>query len=72
MFLIFGKPPRLAEPLCAAHDLGNATYSITFSQWVSEETVLRTYRAIQSAFRRSPGDKTLTQERLMPGLLAGD
>ncbi len=59
VFLISGRPPRLAEPLSAAHNVGNETYSITFSLWVSEETVLRAYRTIQSAHRRPPGGKTL-------------
>lgn len=59
VFLVSGRPPQLAEPLCAAVDMGNATYSITFSPWVSEETILRVYHFIQNSHRRPPGDKTL-------------
>lgn len=59
VFAVSGRPPRLAEPLSAAMDMGHATYSITFSPWVSEETVLRTYRTIMSRHRRLPGEKTL-------------
>jgi hypothetical protein len=59
VFLISGRPPRLAEPLRAAQDDANAAYSITFSPWISEETVLQAYRAIQSSFHRPPGDKTV-------------
>jgi hypothetical protein len=59
VFLITGRPPRLAEPLRATHDDANATYSITFSPWISEETVVQAYRAIQSSFHRPPGDKTV-------------
>jgi hypothetical protein len=59
VFVISGRPPRLAEPLSAAMDMGNATYSITFSPWVSEEAVVRAYRATQGFHRRSSGDKTI-------------
>jgi hypothetical protein len=59
VFLISGRPPRLAEPLRAAQDDANAAYSITFSPWISEETVVRAYRKIKSLHRRQPGDKTL-------------
>jgi hypothetical protein len=59
VFLISGRPPRLAEPLRATQDDANAAYSITFSPWISEETVVRAYRNIQSLHRRPPGDKTL-------------
>jgi hypothetical protein len=59
LFLIYGRPPRLVEPLRAAQDMELATYSITFSSWVSEESVLRAYRTIQLAHRRPPGDKTI-------------
>ena len=59
VFLVSGRPPRLAEPLSAAINEGNATFSITFSPWVSEETVLRAYRAFQSFHRQPPGGKTL-------------
>ena len=45
----------MAESLRTVHELGNVTCSITFSQLGSEKTVLRTHRAIQPAFRRSPG-----------------
>ena len=59
VFLVSGRPPRLAEPLSAAHDqryLGH--YSITYVPWVSEETVVRAYRATQFS-RQSPRDKTV-------------
>ena len=59
VFLISGRPPRLAEPLRATQDDANAAYSITFSPWISEETVVRAYRNIKSLHRRQPGDKTL-------------
>lgn len=59
MFVVSGRPPRLAEPLSAVMDMGRATYSITFSPWVAEETVLRAYRTLISRHRRSPGDKTV-------------
>jgi hypothetical protein len=59
VFLISGRPPRLAEPLRASNDDGSATYSITFSPWVSEDTIVRAYRTIQKLHRQPPGDKTL-------------
>jgi hypothetical protein len=63
VFLISGRPPRIAEPLSATFDMANATYSITFQPWVSEKTVLRAYRVVtQPAYRaayRLPGDKTI-------------
>lgn len=59
VFVISGRPPRLAEPLSAAMNMGNATYSITFSPWVSEATVVRAYRTVISRHRRLPGDKTI-------------
>ena len=59
VFLITGRPPRLVEPLRAAQDDANAAYSITFSPWISEETVVQAYRAIQSSFQRPPRDKTV-------------
>ena len=59
VFLISGRPPRLAEPLRATQDDANAAYSITFSPWISEETVVRAYRKVKSLHRRQPGDKTL-------------
>jgi hypothetical protein len=59
VFLISGRPPRLAEPLRATQDDANAAYSITFSPWISEETVVRAYRNIKSLHRRLPRDKTL-------------
>jgi hypothetical protein len=59
VFLITGRPPRLAEPLRAAQDDANAAYSITFSPWISERSVLEAYRAIQSSYHRPPRDKTV-------------
>jgi hypothetical protein len=59
VFLISGRPPRLAEPLRATQDDANAAYSITFSPWISAETVVRAYRNIKSLHRRLPRDKTL-------------
>lgn len=41
VFIISGRPPRLVEPLTATHDpryLGR--FSISFSPWISEKTVL--------------------------------
>jgi hypothetical protein len=55
VFLISGRPPRLAKPLSATENTRNATYSVTFSPWISEETLMRAYRAIRGP---SPGDKT--------------
>jgi len=48
VFLISGRPPRLAQPLSATSNMGNATYSLTFSPWISEETLMRAYRAIKT------------------------
>jgi hypothetical protein len=60
VFVISGRPPQLAEPLSAAMDMGHVTYSIIFSPWVSEETVVRAYRTVISRHpRRLPGDKTV-------------
>lgn len=60
VFVVSGRPPRLAEPLNAAMDLGTATYSLTFSRWVSEESVLSAYRTIASNhYHRIPGDKAI-------------
>jgi hypothetical protein len=59
VFLITGRPPRLVEPLRATQDDANAAYSITFSLWISEETVVRAYRNLQSLHLRPPRDKTL-------------
>ncbi len=56
VFLISGRPPRLAQPLSATENTRNATYSLTFSPWISEETLMRAYRAIRGP---SPGDKTV-------------
>ena len=59
VFLISGRPPRLAQPLSATHDTGNATFSLNFSPWVSEKTVRDAYRYIQYSQGRIPGDKTI-------------
>ena len=48
VFLISGRPPRLARPLSATSNMGNATYSLTFLPWISEETLMRAYRAIKT------------------------
>ena len=56
VFLISGRPPRLAQPLSAISNMGNATYALTFSPWISEETLMRAYRAIRVT---PPGDKTV-------------
>jgi hypothetical protein len=56
VFLISGRPPRLARPLSATSNMGNATYSLTFSPWISKETLMRAYRAIRET---PPGDKTV-------------
>jgi hypothetical protein len=64
VFLISGRPPRLAKPLSATEDYANATYSLTFSPWISEETLMRAYRAIRGP---SPGDKTVRVLRFVSG-----
>jgi hypothetical protein len=64
VFLISGRPPRLAQPLSATSNMGNATYSLTFSPWISEETLLRAYRAIRET---PPGDKTVRVLRFVSG-----
>jgi len=72
VFLISGRPPRLAKPLRASHDDGTATYSITFSSWVSEETILRAYHNIRSIHPRLPGDKTVRVLRFVSEQTDGD
>ena len=64
VFLISGRPPRLAQPLSANSNMGNATYSLTFSPWISEETLMRAYRAIRVT---PPGDKTVRVLRFVSG-----
>jgi hypothetical protein len=64
VFLISGRPPRLAQPLSAISNMGNATYSLTFSPWISEETLMRAYRAIRVT---PPGDKTVRVLRFVSG-----
>jgi hypothetical protein len=64
VFLISGRPPRLAQPLSATSNMGNATYSLTFSPWISEETLMRAYRAIRET---PPGDKTVRVLRFVLG-----
>jgi len=64
VFLISGRPPRLAQPLSAISNMGNATYSLTFSPWISEETLMRAFRAIRGT---SPGDKTVRVLRFVSG-----
>jgi hypothetical protein len=64
VFLISGRPPRLAKPLSAISNMGNATYSLTFSPWISEETLMRAYRAIRVT---PPGDKTVRVLRFVSG-----
>jgi hypothetical protein len=64
VFLISGRPPRLARPLSATSNMGNATYSLTFSPWISEETLMRAYRAIRET---PPGDKTVRVLRFVSG-----
>jgi len=59
VFLISGRPPRLAEPLSATIQEESATYSITFLPWVSEQTILRAYHLLRSRHRQVPGDKTI-------------
>ncbi len=57
VFLISGRPPRLAETLGATVKVSNMTNSITFLPWVSEETVLKAYHNVQTF--RPPKEKTL-------------
>jgi hypothetical protein len=64
VFLISGRPPRLAQPLSAISNMGNATNSLTFSPWISEETLMRAYRAIRET---PPGDKTVRVLRFVSG-----
>lgn len=59
VFVVSGRPPRLAEPLSAAIDIHKATYSITFSPWVSEETIVRAYRETQHNRHRLPQAKII-------------
>jgi hypothetical protein len=66
VFLVSGRPPRLAETLSATSDVDRATHSITFLPWVSEETVVQAYRATrrtlrdgQPSNRELPNDKTI-------------
>jgi hypothetical protein len=64
VFLISGRPPRLAQPLSANSNMGNATYSLTFSPWISKETLMRAYRATRVT---PPGDKTVRVLRFVLG-----
>ena len=64
VFLISGRPPRLAQPLSAISNMGNASYSLTFSPWISEETLMRAYRVIRVT---PPGDKTVRVLRFVSG-----
>jgi hypothetical protein len=66
VFVISGRPPRLAEPLGASFGWRRATYSITFLPWVSGETITPAYLATQRLLidgrptrRELPGDKTV-------------
>jgi hypothetical protein len=59
VFVISGRPPRIAEPFRMVHDHGNLTYSMTFSPWVSEETIVHAYRATRHIYWRLPGEKTI-------------
>lgn len=72
VFLISGRPPRLVEPLGASHNWQNATFSITYLPWISEETVVRAYRLTQRwsnngrpTRRELPGDKTISVLRFV-------
>lgn len=74
VFLISGRPPRLAEPLHASLDIVNATYSITFVPWISEETIVRAHRATRRVLRdrrpsrrELPGDRTVRVLRFVTG-----
>lgn len=53
VFLLSGRPPRLAPPLGASLDSRNMTLSISFLPWISEETILRAYHAIKRAVHDS-------------------
>ena len=67
VFLISGRPPRLAEtaePLSATDYIGHATHSLTFSPWISEKTIVRAFRVLRG---RSPGDKTVRVLRFVSG-----
>jgi hypothetical protein len=67
VFLISGRPPRLAEtaePLSATDNIGHATHSLTFSPWISEKTIVRAFRVIRGP---SPGDKTVQVLRFVSG-----
>ena len=66
VFVISGRPPRLAKPLSATSNMGNATYSLTFLPWISEETILRAYRATRER-GTLPGDKTVRVLRFVSG-----
>ena len=67
VFLISGRPPRLAEtaePLSATHNIGHATASLTFSPWISEKTIMRAFRVVRGP---SLGDKTVRVLRFVSG-----
>ena len=60
MFVVSGRPPRLAEPLRVALNVRTRAFSITYSPWVSEETILRAYRATAEFFEKKvPREKTV-------------
>ncbi len=65
VFLVSGRPPRLSDPLSATVDVATGVYSVSFLPWISEETVTRAYRDLQTF--RAPGDKTIRVLRFVSG-----
>jgi hypothetical protein len=64
VFLVSGRPPRLAPTLSATSDVYRATYSITFLPWVFEETVVQAYRATRRTLRDGqPSNKELPNDK---------
>jgi hypothetical protein len=60
VFLLSGRPPRLAEPLRVTR-YKNDTYSITFSPWVSEATVSKAYHATRRSHRQALGSNKMVR-----------
>ena len=52
VFLVSGRPLRLVGPLQASLDMRNAAYSLAFSPWISEETIVRVPRDSTGIARR--------------------
>jgi len=57
-FVLTGGPPEVV-PLKVKYHMANGTRSLTFAPWVSEETIRRAYRSLQSGDNRPLTQKTL-------------